>query len=109
MPVVAIYGDSSKQGIARRLDALRIAVSPNPEDPMSQAEFARHCGFTVQALNNYMQAVNRIQLDQAIALCLRTQVTLDWVYLGNPAGMPISLIRATEIAPAAEAKASRVR
>lgn len=115
MSAVSSYGDSSKQAIARRLEALRLAISERlakeqgiPDLDLSQAEFARHIGFTVQALNNYLQSVNRIQLDQAIALALRTGITLDWLYLGNPAGLPINLSRVTDLEPVVS-KSSRVR
>lgn len=118
MLAVASYGDSSKQAIARRLEALRAAMSlqiaeerGTPGLQLSQAEFARRIGFTVQALNNYLQSVNRIQLDQAIGLALKTGITLDWLYLGNPAGLPIALSRVTDLepAPSAPARISRVR
>ena len=88
MPPVASYGDSSKTGIAGRLEALRAALGFD-----SQVSFADHLGFSPAQYGNYVQARNRISLDEAIVVAHKTQATLDWIYLGNSAGLPWDLAR----------------
>ena len=69
--------------VGRRIAALREAMS------LSAAQFARHTGITAQALHNYESGLRRISLDQAILVCDRTGSTLDWIYFGDPSGLPL--------------------
>ena len=89
MLLVATYGDPTNEGIAERLEGLRRALNFR-----TQAAFAAHLDFTPSQYGNYVQARNRISLDEAIEVARRTQATLDWIYLGNPAGLPFDLARA---------------
>lgn len=90
MVPMALYGDSSSAGIAQRLHLLwqtRYAGT-------KQGEFAEIIGVSPQALSNYFAATvhqRRMSIDTAITIVFRTQVTLDWLYLGNPAGLPLDL------------------
>jgi transcriptional regulator with XRE-family HTH domain len=71
--------------IAERLRLTRAASGLN------QAAWCRLVGINPQAWNNYEQARNRISLDQALRICSATGVTLDWIYRGIAAGLPISM------------------
>jgi transcriptional regulator with XRE-family HTH domain len=62
---------------------------------LNQAAWCRMVGISTQAWNNYEQAVNRISIDQALRVCAATGVTLDWIYRGISAGLPVKI--ATEI------------
>lgn len=55
---------------------------------MSQAEISRLVGFSAQAWNNAETGDNRLGLDNAMALCARTGVSLDFIYFGNRSGLP---------------------
>jgi transcriptional regulator with XRE-family HTH domain len=99
IPAVATYGDSSNLGIAQRLLALWRVVYPE----LNQAAFAEAVGTTSQAMNNYLKGGRRIDLNQAITIAQRTQLTLDWIYLGNAAGLPMHLAPVTVLEPEPEA------
>ena len=58
----------------------------------SQVLFAKRTGMTQQALNNWLQARQRPGLNQAIKICRRTGVTLDYIYLGDVSGLPSKLL-----------------
>lgn len=60
-----------------------------------QAQFAKRVGMSMQAWNNCERGVNRISLDSAIKVCEGAGVTLDWIYRGISAHLPIEI--ATEI------------
>ena len=71
--------------IAERLRLTREAKG------LKQAAWCRLVGIGPQAWNNYERAVNRISLDQAMRICAATGVTLDWIYRGIAAGLPIEM------------------
>jgi transcriptional regulator with XRE-family HTH domain len=91
-------GGRSNGDIAMRLDALMKALN------LKQVEFAGLVGISQPALNNYLKALRRPDLDVAIAIQSRTGVTLDWIYLGDRSGLPIRLASVLPdlSAPAAE-------
>lgn len=72
----------SVEAIAQRLRWIRIAFSAAQglHRPMSQAEFARQAKIGVAAWNNAETGDNRIGIDNAIALCRLTGVSLDYIY-----------------------------
>lgn len=76
----------SNDAIAARLVALREARG------MNQREFAAHLGLGFTAWNNYELALSRISLDAARKVVAGTGASLDWIYYGNPAGMPLNLM-----------------
>ena len=55
----------------------------------SQAEFCRRTGISDQSLSNYFHGLRRISLDQALQICDSTGATLDWIYFGDPSGLPL--------------------
>lgn len=71
--------------IAARLIRTRIALDLKPADL---------CRLTEIKPNTYSQWENergRPQLDEAIRLCEILGYTLDWIYLGDPRGLPFGL------------------
>lgn len=79
-------GGRSNRDIAMRLAALMASFGDN------QATFATRIGVSQPALNNYLKAIRRPDLDVAITIQVRTGVTLDWLYLGNRSGLPARLL-----------------
>jgi transcriptional regulator with XRE-family HTH domain len=83
----------SPQAIGERLRHLRLAygVVQKREKKMSQAEFSRLCGVSAQAWNNAETGDNRLGLDNALAVCRHTGVSLDYIFFGQHAGLPHAL------------------
>lgn len=79
-------GGRSLADIAKRIDALMNALEHN------QTSFAALVGISQPALNNYLKAIRRPDLDVAIQMQLRTGVTLDWIYLGDRSGLSARLL-----------------
>jgi transcriptional regulator with XRE-family HTH domain len=53
-------------------------------------------GIETQAWNNYERGLRRISIDQAIKVCQATGVSLDWVYRGLAAWLPVELATALQ-------------
>lgn len=51
--------------------------------------FAAFVGWSIQQLSNYENGRTRPEISMAIMLCKRTGVTLDWIYRGETAGLPM--------------------
>ena len=81
-------GGRSLADIARRVEALMISLGHN------QTSFALLVGISQPALNNYLKGIRRPDIDVAIQMQLRTGVTLDWLYLGDRAGLSARLLEA---------------
>lgn len=75
----------SLREIGIRLQLTRQAFS------LSQTEFADAAGLTQHAYNQYERGHRRPNIDAAIALCDRYGITLDWIYRGDPSGLPYKL------------------
>jgi len=73
---------ASIEAIARRLERTRMALD------LSQSEFAEGAGLARNTYNQWEKGKGRPQLDGAIALCNAYQLTLDWIYFGETAGLP---------------------
>lgn len=58
----------------------------------NQAAFAALIGISQPALNNYLKAIRRPEIDVAINIASKTGVTLDWLYLGDRSGLPARLL-----------------
>jgi transcriptional regulator with XRE-family HTH domain len=76
---------TSVLSIAGRLTALREELGLN------QAEICRLTGVEPNTWNQWEKAKGRPELDKALLVCGATGVTLDWIYRGNPAGLPYDL------------------
>lgn len=74
--------DKTLQAIARRLELTREALG------LSQSEFADKAGIARNTYNQWEKGKGRPQLDGAIALCSTYNLTLDWIYFGEMAGLP---------------------
>jgi DNA-binding XRE family transcriptional regulator len=81
----------TKQAIANRLEIARLAVGYS-----TQQAFAATIGVSPQKWNNYASARDRISLDIALDLCRKHRLTLDWIYRGDPSGLPVALARRIE-------------
>jgi transcriptional regulator with XRE-family HTH domain len=79
-------GGRSNDDIARRLAALIETLGHN------QTSFANLVGISQPALNNYLKAIRRPDIDVAIQIQMRTGATLDWLYLGDRSGLPSRLL-----------------
>ena len=71
--------------IARRLVQTRLSLG------LSQAEFGRRAGIAANTLNQWERAKGRPGLDQALLLCEAFGLTLDWIYRGDPSGLPFRI------------------
>lgn len=69
-----------------RLEALMTALD------LKQVEFANLVGISQPALNNYLKALRRPDIDVAISIQMKTGATLDWIYLGDRSGLPARLL-----------------
>lgn len=61
---------------------------------MSQSAFAAYVAVSQPAMNNYERGLRRPELDVATRIVQKTGVTLDWIYLGERAGLPARLLAA---------------
>ena len=80
-PRTTVVRPDSLQETARRLARLRLAFG------LSQAELCRRTGISTTTWNNYEKAYSRSDLEKAFILVRTFGVTLDWIYLANPAGL----------------------
>ena len=58
----------------------------------TQAEFADRCALARNTYNQYEHGRNIPQLQQAIRLCESFDLTLDWIYRGDPGDLPYKLV-----------------
>lgn len=77
--------DLEHELIGKRLEAVRIACTPLP-----QREFAETLGATNQQYNNWVHG-KPIPPAYAAELVRQYGVTLDWIYLDDPSGLPFAL------------------
>jgi len=82
--VRALPSEHTPQAIARRLIRTREALRLTP------TEICRRAGLETNAYSNWEGGL-RPGIDGAIALCLAFGLTLDWIYLGDPSGLPYEL------------------
>lgn len=64
--------------IAARLRLLRLAHGYD-----AFTAWGRFVGISNTAWHNYESAARRISIDEAIKLCAKTGVSLDWIYRGD--------------------------
>lgn len=77
-------GDLQKD-VARRLAWSRRAIGLN------QTEFGRGAALSQERYNQYEKGARPLTLKAAMALCERYLLTLDWLYRGDPSGLPARL------------------
>lgn len=83
--------DAELDQIARRLVLTRRAM-----DEMRPADLCRRTGIRPNTYSQWEGAKSRPRLDEARLLCRHFGYTLDWIYEGDPSGLPHKL--ATRIA-----------
>ncbi len=81
------HQNRSFEAIGIRLKTLRLAHN------LTQAEFAKSLGIAQASYNQYENAKKRPSLENARAICDLYNLTLDWLYDGNTAGLPLNLVR----------------
>lgn len=61
---------------------------------MNQIDFCRLIGVSANRYNQWEQGVTRPTVDAAAVICDKTGATLDWIFRGDPAGLPTRLLAA---------------
>lgn len=77
--------------VARRLMLTRQAFSLN------QAEFAEVAGMSQPQYSQFETGKRLLTLRAALNLCQKYNITLDWLYLGDPSGLPYRLADALKV------------
>ena len=77
----------SIEAIATRLIATRKTIG------LKQAEYAERAGIPDNTYNQYEQAKGRPSLDFAFKLRDTYGLTLDWIYDGDPSGLPYRITK----------------
>ena len=73
------------QAIAKRLITIRNQYGP------TQAAFCRLVEIAPNTWNQYEKGESRISLDFALRLSAKLQISLDWIYKGDAAGLPFQI------------------
>lgn len=71
--------------VGRRLSLVRRALDLN------QQEFGARAGLSQPQYNQFETGKRRLSLDAALALCHVYSLTLDYLYRGDPSGLPYRL------------------
>ena len=58
---------------------------------LQQNEFCLRAGLATNTYNQYEQGKRRPSIDHANALCDAYKLTLDWIYRGDPSGLPYAM------------------
>ena len=74
-------GDHAKD-VGRRLALSRKAVGVNQQD------FGHGAGLSQPRYNQYESGQRLLTLNAAMKLCEQYGLTLDWLYRGDPSGLP---------------------
>ncbi len=75
----------SKKAVGERLALTRSAFG------LSQGAFAESAGIADNTYNQYEQGVRLPLVENALKLCERFDLTLDWIYRGDPSGLKYNL------------------
>lgn len=59
----------------------------------TRREFCTHFNITESRASNWFSGNVRISLDQAIRICEAAGLTLDYLYHGKTAGLPVERVR----------------
>ena len=79
--------------VARRLRRTREAVG------LDQQQFGSRAGMSQPQYNQYETGKRIITLRSAMMLCDEYSLTLDWIYRGDPSGLPYRLATAIRDVP----------
>ena len=80
----------SPHSIGERLSLMRNVFG------MTQTDFGKGAGSKKSTYNQYEKGKERPSLDEAIKLCDKYGLTLDWIYLGDTRGLSPDLCAAIE-------------
>jgi transcriptional regulator with XRE-family HTH domain len=80
-----VYGGSSKVAVAQRLTLTREFLG------LKQKEVGSRAGITASAYNHIEAATSYPSVETAIRLAKAFRLTLDWIYMGDPSGLPYEL------------------
>ncbi len=72
---------TSKSAMGRRLELTREALG------LTAGEFASRASISKTAYSNYTSGQRAPTLAQALKLCESYDLTLDWIYRGDPSGL----------------------
>jgi len=75
----------SVRAIAERLLKTQHALGLN------QRQLCARAGIATNTYNQWVKAKGRPDLDEAFKLCDAFGLTLDWIYFGDPSGLPHAL------------------
>jgi len=75
------FDGTSLEAMGRRLEVARRVYR------LSQVEFCTAVHISPTAYNSYEKGRKRPVIENAIALCERYDLTLDWIYRGDPSGL----------------------
>lgn len=77
--------------VARRLTLSRMAIGG------AQADFGKSAGMSQPRYSAYENGLRLLTLKAAMMLCERYDLTLDWLYRGDPSGLPARLHEALQV------------
>jgi len=80
-PMKNLAKEPSKQEVARRLRLAREVIGLN------QGDFADGAGIKHNTYNQYETGKKRLSLQSALALREAYDLTLDWIYCGDPSNL----------------------
>ena len=84
-PIKRLDNMQERLDLGRRLELIRHYME------MTQTKFAGQAGLGLTTYNNYVQGKKRISLDVAWALCEEYDLSLDYIYRGDPSNLPLDL------------------
>ena len=76
---------TSKEAMCKRLELTRNALKLAP------GVFATQAGIPKNTYSQYETGVRMPRIDFALRLCERYELTLDWIYRGDPSGLKYNL------------------
>lgn len=86
MPMMPRHTEWQKE-VGERLAATRSALG------LSQEALATICGVTRSTVGNYEQGTRLPDVAAMARFSRRYKVPLDWIYLGEPSGLPFELAK----------------
>lgn len=89
MEMVSVRGVGSNPPMAETLKSLQKRLSDTVKAlELTPAELCRVIDISESRWSNYTTGDRKITLEIANKLCDEFGLTLDWIYRGNPAGLP---------------------
>lgn len=100
--------DESISGITRRMKMIRAYFGRDRDGaPVRQEDFAKRFGIGDSAWSNF-EIDRRPGLDNALNIVRQLpQLSLDWIYRGDPRGIQVDVLRALEAAEEPAARTTR--